>query len=174
MKITKIIALLLAAVVLSLSLASMAAAESTPYEEAVRKYEEMKQETVKVSLAFDGLYSVKESKFYARQVTGVNPDGSFQLGSWVLINYTTGIGPASEYSFSLSGTYIHFAYSFDVTWGTDWPYSGVFWTCPNGDTAKKIEIYCAGLARNVEFYLEVNDHPVVFDKNCSSHSQWKP
>ena len=69
---------------------------------------------------------------------------------------------------------VYFAYSLDIMWGTDWPYSGIFWTCPNGEIAKKIDIYATGLVRLVVFFIKVNDYPVFSDMNCDSHSEWRP
>ena len=75
-------------------------------------------------------------------------------------------------------------FEFDVFWGTDWPYSGVFWTMDesvnrynNGATryAEPDNIYIVldGYARNAWITITVDDEKVVEDYNCDRHSQYK-
>lgn len=174
MKCRRMIALLLAAVIMSLTLATAASAERSPYDEAVAKYEQLKNGTIDVDLDFSGGFVIKESKFYAREIIGVNEDGSWILGPWRMVNYTADTGFGTESRFTLPQTYFQFAYSVDIMWGTDWPYSGIFWDGTSNMTPNKIYIHISELPRNVCIAINVNGYPVYFCKDCDSHKEWKP
>ena len=98
---------------------------------------------------------------------GVNEDGSYKLGPWEkLLDETT--GNKERY---FKGKYAEFGFSFDISWGTDWPYSDVFWTVDNG-AAKEIKIEWGGGVRTAWIEITVDDKKVVDDTNCSSHSEY--
>lgn len=94
------------------------------YEEQLARYEAMKNRTIDYTFINKGVYLVKNTKLYVIEVTGVHPDGPFIYSPWELVcdndfDYVT---------LTLPGTCVMFAFGFDITWGTDWPYSDVFWT----------------------------------------------
>ena len=69
--------------------------------------------------------------------------------------------------------YYAFAYSFDIVWGTDWPYSGIFYS--NLDAhPETIRIQLGGTCRMASINIMVDRRTVVDDSNCSSHSEWRP
>lgn len=112
-------------------------------------------------------YETKHQKFYGRPVIGVNEDGSFKLGPWEkLMDESSG-----DKSLTVKGKYAEFGFSFDIVWGTDWPYSGVFWTADMG-AAKDIYIEWGGAVRNAWITIKVNGKEVVNNTNCSSHDEY--
>ena len=68
-------------------------------------------------------------------------------------------------------------FEFDVFWGTDWPYSGVFWTTnePLSQNAKpdNIEIYMSGYVRDASIRIIVDGEEVFYAPHCDRHSQYK-
>ena len=172
MKLIRLGAFILAAVILSTGLifTANAESESSYYEEQVLKFEEMKRRAIPVELEFAGGYVVKASKFYGRRVIGVEPDGSFIPGPWELLDYRTN-EPMMDATFYVPGTYVQFAYSCDIFWGTDWPYSGVFWNEIN-TPVEGIEIMLQGLVRNVSVPIYVNDELSFCNDDCDAHSEW--
>lgn len=177
MKIRRFAAALIAVMTLCLCIVTAAPAESSHYEEQVRKFESMKARTIDLEISFAGMYVAKSAKFYGRKVTGVAADGSFILGGWDVLYKDTSI-PMSFPRKTISGTYVQFAYSVDIVWGTDWPFSRIFWTDVN-NPVKKIEIINQGFVRNVDVAISVEtvsgQNGYYFrDSNCSSHKEWKP
>ena len=88
-----------------------------------------------------GLYHAKNVKLYGKKIIGVTKIGSFVLGEWEQLNTQTSFNGAhlDGCCCEINGTYIAFAFSFDVTWGTDFPFSGVFWNNIN-DTPAGIKL----------------------------------
>lgn len=172
MKFTRMIAMLLAAILLCTVLAAPALAENGSYEEQLRKYEEMKDRKITVTIDQDGLYVLKSSKFYAREIRGVNQDGSFILGGWECL-YSESTVPNSLKTLQIPGTYAMFAYSCDIAWGTNFPYSGVFWSDIN-TPVKTIKIWPHGVVRDACMSISVNGKEVFYDFDCDSHSEWHP
>ncbi len=76
--------------------------------------------------------------------------------------------------FYIPGDYVQFAFSFDVTWGTDFPYSGVFWDRSSEHSWEKIYIRMEGAVRNAGVTIKVGNKTVVIESNCDSHSEWRP
>ena len=112
-------------------------------------------------------YATKHQKFYGRPIIGVNEDGSYKLGPWEkLLDEKT--GNKERY---FNGKYAEFGFSFDISWGTDWPYSDVFWTVDKG-AAKEIKIEWGGGVRTAWIEITVDGTKVVDDTNCSSHSEY--
>ena len=66
-----------------------------------------------------------------------------------------------------------FAFGFDILWGTDWPYSDVFWDKVDVPV-NNIYINSSGLVRTASLKIEVNGNTVFDDWNLPSHSEWKP
>ena len=114
-----------------------------------------------------GVFRCKAQKLYGRPITGVDENGKLQLGGWVkLMDESTG-----DQSRPIDGKYAEFGFSMDVASGTDWPYSGVFWTLDKG-AAENIEISWGGGARTVWFKINVNGNEIFSDSNCSSHEEY--
>lgn len=113
-------------------------------------------------------YVVKHQRLFGRPIVGVDSDGNHQLGNWELI-YD---GTSGDSDFTMSGKYAEFGYEFDIVWGTDWPYSDVFWHQPDG-VAEDIFIEFGGTARNAWIQIRVNGSTVVHDSNCDSHTRYK-
>ena len=113
-----------------------------------------------------GIYRCKAQKLYGRPITGVDENGKLQLGGWEkLMDESTG-----DQSRKLNGKYAEFGFSMDVAAGTDWPYTGVFWTIDKG-AAENIEISWGGGARTVWFKINVNGNEIFSDSDCSSHDK---
>ncbi len=111
---------------------------------------------IKVHLEKTGLYLLNSKALYGRQPGG----------KWV--NITNGT------DFTVSSQYTEFGFEFDITWGTDWPYSNVFWTAEQSEqeAVRNIDINMGGLARNAKITIKVNDKVVVYDSDCDSHSRY--
>jgi hypothetical protein len=75
---------------------------------------------------------------------------------------------------TFDGTFVNFAFSFDITWGTDFPYSSVFWTDTHNTDWETIDVELRGLCRNASIQIHVGNTRAVDKRNCDSHSEWKP
>ena len=115
-----------------------------------------------------GDYFTKHIKFYAKEIKGIDNNGNYKLGNWVCIRDADG----GDQDFWISGKYGEFGFSFDITWGTDWPFSSPFWSINQG-IAKDIFIDLRGEARTADITIKVNNNTVVHETNCSSHSEYK-
>ena len=105
MKLIKITALVLAAAMLCVASAVGAAVEASDYYgKQLEKLERMKQKTVSVSLEFRGDYTVKRSKLYAREITGLDSSGNYILGPWKLVSRETDVQASSDLTFDLPQT----------------------------------------------------------------------
>lgn len=178
MKCSKWISILLAAVMLA-ACVSAAFAEGSQDREAERnaKLHELEirsARTIDVDVdMWNMLFVMKEVKLYGRKIIGVSEDAEWILGPWELLYHDTYIPATTLFNKYYSGTYAAFAWSADVMWGTDWPYSGVFWNNP--DTAvDRIEICMSGDVRAVDCKITVNGKTVVDEEDCDSHKEWKP
>lgn len=169
MKLTRIIALILAASILCIGLVAGAGAESSYYDEQVKKFEAMKNKKIGVWIDNGGMYSRKTQKFWARKVIGLAYDGGFQLGPWECFDNCSD-------NFVLPGTYVMFGYSVDITWGTDWPYSGCFRTFKEieGPLVDLIRIQLWGLCRSVGIKISINNETVYYNEDCDAHNEWVP
>lgn len=132
----------------------------------------MKNRSISVGINNYGFYVLKTSILYGRQVTGVDADGSFRLGPWEVVDRCSTMAMGGRY-FSISGTYAMFAYSVDITAGTDWPYSGIFWTNLN-EPVTQLSCNMSGTCRMVDISLVVNGKTVYSRDNCDPHREWKP
>lgn len=66
-----------------------------------------------------------------------------------------------------------FTFSFDIKAGTDYPYSGVFWTDIHNTDWDLIDIRLNGFCRTADIWIKEGDKVAVNEENCSSHSEWK-
>ena len=172
MKLRKVIALVLAALLLCGAMMCTASADAEYRAKQVERFEEMKNRTIDVRICSGGGYAVKSTKFYVREVTGVDGNGDFILGSWRCLDSDTNL-PMFTHEFKAPGTCVAFAYSCDIIWGTDFPYSGVFWNDPTRDV-NSIMISLTGLVRAVEVTILVDDEVIYSCSNSDSHDEWKP
>ena len=157
------------------------------YNIQVARLRSMREREVKVTISSsDALYYLKSSKFYGRKAIVVIPEeSSLILGPWEVINTST-----DHYNrFKITGDYVMLAYSGDIVWGTDFPFSGIFWNEPIVDLTK-VDIKWTGGCRNAN--IEINTyyteayHAYGYEleeywecqkikiSNCDSHSEWKP
>ncbi|MCQ2530134.1 MAG: hypothetical protein MJ086_02615 [Lachnospiraceae bacterium] len=127
--------------------------------------EERSEIHVKIDSA--NAYVAKHQRLFGRPIVGVDSDGNHQLGNWELI-YD---GTSGDREFTMSGKYAEFGFEFDIVWGTDWPYSDVFWHQQDG-VAEDIFIEFGGTARNAWIQIRVNGSTAVHDSNCSSHTRY--
>jgi len=110
-------------------------------------------------------YVTKHQKFWARPVTGIESNGKLQLGDWKCL---CDAGSGNQ-EFMVEGKYAEFGFEFDITAGTDWPYSDVFWPAGNG-AVSDIFIEWGGGCRTAWIDITVDGKKVFHDGNCDSHS----
>ena len=172
MKLKKIIACLLSLTLLCTAMILPASAESDYRAAQLKRFQQMQSRKISVEIDHSGGYVMKSTKLYAREVVGVDEVGNFILGPWKCLDSGTN-EPMFTHRLQANGTCVAFAYSCDIVWGTDFPYSGIFWNNPDQDVSSVV-INLSGLARMVILYINVNGSVVYSDQNCASHSEWKP
>ena len=147
------------------------------YEERVQQYNDLLNTTKRVYIENLGGYHAKDVKLYGRKIIKVDKNANFILGDWELL-YTKasfhGSDIVSYPSFEINGAYVAFAFSFDVTWGTDYPFSRVFWDDIYNTSWKYIDISMRGTCRMVEVEIKLGKETVAHEENCSSHKEWTP
>lgn len=109
-------------------------------------------------------YVTKHQKFWARPVIGIDSNGRLKLGEWTCLRNAEG----GNQDFYIGSRYAEFGFEFDITGGTDWPYSDVFWTAEKG-AVNDIFIEWGGGCRTATIDIMVDDVKVFHDGNCSSH-----
>ena len=141
-------------------------------------YLESRQNTKKkVTIYNYGLYHAKNVKLYGRKCLGVDDYGDWILGDWELICSEDSLHGCTGYGYNITGDYFSFAFSFDITWGTDFPYSGVFLDQSSPCFASdwnELNIEIGGTVRTASVVMNLDDQGLFADYNCSSHSEWKP
>jgi len=141
-------------------------------------YLESRQNTKKkVTIYNYGLYHAKNVKLYGRKCLGVDDYGDWILGDWELICSEDSLHGCTGYGYNITGDYFSFAFSFDITWGTDFPYSGVFLDQSSPCFASdwnELNIEIGGAVRTASIEIDVDNNVLFEDDNCSSHSEWKP
>ena len=141
-------------------------------------YLESRQNTKKkVTIYNYGLYHAKNVKLYGRKCLGVDDYGDWILGNWELICSEDSLHGCTGYGYNITGDYFSFAFSFDITWGTDFPYSGVFLDQSSPCFASdwnELNIEIGGAVRSASVVMNLDDQGLFADYNCSSHSEWKP
>lgn len=141
-------------------------------------YLESRQNTKKkVTIYNYGLYHAKNVKLYGRKCLGVDDYGYWILGDWELICSEDSLHGCTGYGYNITGDYFSFAFSFDITWGTDFPYSGVFLDQSSPCFASdwnELNIEIGGTVRTASVVMNLDDQGLFADYNCSSHSEWKP
>jgi hypothetical protein len=169
----KIIALITMCLILAFPLTAYAAPgglhkQRRTYEQAVEHFEEIKNKQVHIRFSHRGLYVANESILYARQIVGVNEDGTYQIGPWECISHRYNVCYCEDKQITLPGEYVAFAYSYDVSLGTDWPFSRPFWN-NTVSPAKNIQIVITGAVRTPEIRIAVNGTTVYFHDNLPAH-----
>ena len=141
-------------------------------------YLESRQNTKKkVTIYNYGLFHAKNVKLYGRKCLGVDDYGDWILGDWELICSEDSLHGCTGYGYNITGDYFSFAFSFDITWGTDFPYSGVFLDQSSPCFASdwnELNIEIGGAVRSASVVMNLDDNGLFADYNCSSHSEWKP
>ena len=130
----------------------------------------------KIHFLNDGYYHATNMKLYGRKILAVGYNGDFVLDDWEQLNTTTTLngGGADQLTLEISGKYVAFAFSYDITWGTDYPYSGVFWNDIYNTNWHYIDINLGGTVRMADIEIKVGEKTVVNETNCSRHNEWKP
>lgn len=163
------------------------ATKSARYYKQMERFQKMQQQDHKINVALKhkGYYVKNNAKLYGKKVIGVKDNGDFILGNWECLNTQTNVWKLmNPKTFKISGTYVAFAYSFDIVGGTDFPYSGVFWNHPENEM-RELVITTSGGCRtaDIHIYYEYgvpsNNYcstriGSVIETNCSSHKEWKP
>ena len=150
---------------------------STNYYERAQKFYELQNTTKTVYIRHEGGYHAKDVKLYGRKIVKVEKDGSFVLGEWEELYTNTGIhggGFTPMFYFDINAAYVSFAFSYDITWGTDYPYSGVFWDDIYNTDWEGIHIHLSGTCRMADIKIIIDDETVVDETNCSAHKEWRP
>lgn len=124
-----------------------------------------KRNAIHVKTDSANAYVTKHQKFWAKPVTGIDSSGKLQLGNWECLR-DAGNG---NQDFWIGSKYAEFGFEFDITAGTDWPYSGVFWPAGNG-AASDILIEWGGGCRTAWIDITVDGKKVFHDGNCDSHN----
>ena len=111
-------------------------------------------------------YALNAQKVYARK----SADGLWTC----LLNETN--GDHTVFVDDSEG-YVEFGFEFDITWGRDWPYSGVFWTAEQSEKEKVDDIYIDMTGTTLYACLEifVNGNKIFSQDNLPSGYQhyWK-
>ena len=120
---------------------------------------------VKTDTAY--MYSTKHQKFWARPIVGIESDGKFKLGGWECLRDASN----GNQDFWIGSKYAEFGFEFDITAGTDWPYSNVFWTVDKG-AVNEILLEWGGACRTAWFEITVDGNKIFHDGNCDSHKSY--
>ncbi len=122
----------------------------------------------KIHIATDSatLYGTKHQRLYGKRITSIKSNGEPILSGWErIIDAESG-----DKSIYVDGSYVEFGFSFDIVWGTDWPYTGPFWSLKDGP-AKDIRIEWGGTVRCAWIKITVDGREVVHNTNCDSHDK---
>ena len=139
--------------------------------------DKMRNTNKKVSIENWGFFHAKNVKLYGRKAIGVDENGNYILGKWEQLNKKTSIHGSVINNFEITGDYFSFAFSYDITWGTDFPFSRVFLDENCKDFATEwdgLQIQMWGAVRTACLDINLGDHAYLSETNCSSHSEWKP
>lgn len=110
------------------------------------------------------LYVTKHQKVWGRPIIDIDSEGQLKLGDWECL-MDAGDGDLEK---NLPGKYAELGYEFDITWGTYWPYSDVFWTADK-PPAENVLIDMGGACRTASIKIYVNGDRVFSDSNCDGH-----
>lgn len=148
--------------------------EQRRYEYNMYIFRSLQNQTTNVKISNAGLYHAKSVKLYGKKIIDVDKNtGDYILSDWECLTNTS-INGYSDLNLKISGAYVTFAYSFDITWGTDFPYSGIFYDDIYNFSANDIEITMGGCVRNASIEIKVGYKTLVDIMDCGSHSEWIP
>jgi len=143
-------------------------------QQKINEHERLAGIGKKVTIKNCSFYHAKNIKFYGRRIIGVDDNCEYIYGNWEQINETESLHFGSSVECPICGHYGEYAFSYDVTWGTDFPYSGVFWRNELDTNGCDIDITLSGTCRMANIDITVGRQNVVNESNCSAHSEWKP
>ena len=143
-------------------------------EQKINEHERIAGIEKTVTIRNNGFYHAKNIKFYGRRIIGVDDNAEYIYGNWEQINETESLHAGGAVACKIEGHYGEYAFSYDITWGTDFPYSGVFWRNENDTNGCDIDITLSGICRMANVDISVGRQNVVNESNCSAHSEWKP
>lgn len=147
----------------------------------IKKDGEVIEKRREILVKFDNAdrYEIKKQVLYGKKITGVNSDGTYNLGPWETLVSAESKQPEDTH---IDASYAEFGYEFDINWGTDWPYTDQFWTLSDG-IPSRFYISTEGEKRNAGLEIIVdkanaNGSPSevitkVKEKNLDSHSRKK-
>ncbi len=111
-------------------------------------------------------YLLNVTRFYARKSAGAEWER--------IIDTTEGYNIAY-----VPSDYVEFGFEFNISSGTKWPYSGMFWGAEKaaelkskGGKVEDINIEMTGAVRYANIYIYVNSHKEVSQEGCSQHTQY--
>ena len=141
-------------------------------------YDKVKGTKKKVSIENWGAFTAKNVKLYGRKCLGIDEyTGDWILGKWEQLNETTSYIAGRGIHLDIDGEYMCFAFSYDIVWGTDFPFSRVFLdeNCKYFATEwDELQIQMWGAVRTACLDINLGDRAYLSETNCSSHSEWKP
>ena len=149
--------------------ASLRATKGDFYADQWVKWQDMMESYITYQYDNMGIYSVKKTKLYAREIIGLYEDGSYIIGPWKIVYTNTG----EDEKVKIPGDCVMFAFSYDITWGTDFPYSGIFWNKPD-ERVNRIQICTWGEVRTPGINILVNKEKIYSAYNLPAHKEWQP
>lgn len=146
------------------------------YKQRYEQYCNLRNTSKSVYICNGGEYHATNVKLYGRKIIRVERDGSFTLGAWELLNPITSFNGflINDVRFDISGTYVAFAFSFDITWGTDFPFSDIFWDDIYNTDWDFINIEMDGMCRTANIRIDVGLHGKIHVQNLQAHKEWTP
>ena len=146
------------------------------YKQRYEQYCNLRNTSKSVYICNGGGYHATNVKLYGRKIIRVEQDGSFTLGAWELLNPITSFNGLliNDVRFDISGTYVAFAFSFDITWGTDFPFSDIFWDDIYNTDWDFINIEMDGMCRTANIRIDVGLHGGIHVQNLQAHKEWTP
>ncbi|MBP5222479.1 MAG: hypothetical protein J6Z35_04875 [Lachnospiraceae bacterium] len=146
------------------------------YYQRLARLNELLDTDKTIKISNKGVYHAKNVCLYGRRIKSVSESGEFILGGWEAIDSDHSIGGIGigTTTYTVSGAFVTFAFSFDVAGGTDFPYSGIFWNDIYNNSWEDIDITLGGTCRMADITITVGGKTVVNEENCSSHDEWTP
>ena len=146
------------------------------YKQRYEQYCNLRNTSKSVYICNGGEYHATNVKLYGRKIIRVEQDGSFTLGAWELLNPITSFNGLliNDVRFDISGTYVAFAFSFDITWGTDFPFSDIFWDDIYNTDWDFINIEMDGMCRTANIRIDVGLYGRIHVQNLQAHKEWTP
>lgn len=168
-----LLAVLLAIVIIGTT-ANVAHAYPLYREPTQERIDELKERDITVHWEMGGSYVAQFVKLYGREVKGVDENGNFIFGEWELLDERDKAYLGNEGEVRVPATYHEFAFSFDVMWGTDFPFSGYVYSVKDEDVSY-INLEMGGMVRSASLHMWTPEWGTAFiELNLPSHTEWKP